>query len=109
MTRSCQALALLIVVCVTSSCARERPIFSEQNARAHVNMLAGTIGSRPAGTENNRRARTYIIEQLKQAGFEVRVQETDARRRDLGRSARVSNIIAALRGERSEAVALLSH
>ncbi|MGB2717542.1 MAG: M28 family peptidase [Vicinamibacterales bacterium] len=109
MTRSCQALAPLIFVCVASSCARERPIFSEQNARAHVNMLAGTIGSRPAGTESNRRARTYIIEQLKQSGFEVRVQETDARRRDLGRTARVSNIIAVLRGERTEAVGLLSH
>lgn len=109
MTRSCQALALLTFACCATSCARERPIFSEQNARAHVNMLAGTIGSRPAGTESNRRARTYILEQLKQAGFEVRVQETDARRRDLGRTARVSNIIAILPGERSEAVGVLSH
>jgi hypothetical protein len=37
------------------------------------------------------------------------VQETDARRRDLGRTARVANIIATLPGERSEAVGLLSH
>jgi hypothetical protein len=104
-----QALVLLAIVGLASACSRERPIFSEQNARAHVNMLAGTIGSRPAGTEANGRARGYIIDQLKQYGFEVRVQETDARRRDLGRTARVANIIAVLPGERSEAVGLLSH
>jgi peptidase M28-like protein len=109
MMRCCRAPGLLIVMCVACSCSRERPIFSEQNARAHVNMLAGTIGSRPAGTEANRRARTYIIDQLKQAGFDVRVQETDARRRDLGRTARAANIIAVLPGERPEAVGLLSH
>ena len=109
MVRCCQALGLLVVASLAWSCARPRPIFSEQNARAHVNMLAGTIGSRPAGTDANRRARTYIIDQLRQAGFEVRVQETDARRRDLGRTARASNIIAALPGERREAVGLLSH
>src|SRR5688572_27168029 len=109
MRRSRRAPALLLFACLAASCARERPNFSEQNARAHVNMLAGTIGSRPVGTEANRRARTYIIEQLKQSGFDVRVQETDARRRDLGRTARVSNIIAVLPGERREAVGLLSH
>ena len=109
MMRCCRALGLLTVACLACSCSRARPIFSEQNARAHVNMLAGTIGSRPAGTEANRRARTYITDQLRQAGFEVRVQETDARRRDLGRTTRASNIIAILPGERREAVGLLSH
>jgi hypothetical protein len=109
MTRSRHALTLIVLVCLAAACSRERPIFSEQNARAHVSMLAGTIGSRPAGTESNRRARAYIIEQLKQARFEVRVQETDARRRDLGRTARAANIIAVLPGERSEAIGLLSH
>lgn len=72
-------------------------------------MLADTIGSRPAGTRSNARARTYVIEQLRQIGFQVRVQETDARRRDLGITARVSNIIAVLPGERAEAIGLLSH
>ena len=59
--------------------AHGRPgLFSEQNARAHVGMLAGTIGSRPVGTPANARAREYIVDQLRQFGFEVRVQETDA-------------------------------
>ena len=92
-----------------AGCARPVPIFSEQNARAHVGMLAGTIGSRPVGTEANARARAYIIDQLRLFGYEVRVQEADARRASLGRSARVANIIAVKTGARSEAVALVSH
>ena len=45
-------------------------------------MLAGTIGSRPIGTEANARARAYVIDQLKLYGYDVRVQETgrEARR-----------------------------
>ena len=56
------------------------PRFSLDNARAHVEMLAGTIGSRPIGTPENARARQYIVDQLRLYGFDVRVQETDARR-----------------------------
>ncbi len=72
-------------------------------------MLAGTIGSRAVGTEANARARAYIVDQLRLYGYEVRVQETDARRPELGRTARVANIIAVLPGSRSEAVGLMSH
>lgn len=102
-------VSILIVASLTAACARAPALFSEQNARAHVGMLAGTIGSRAVGTAANERARAYIVEQLKQSGLEVRVQETDARRRELGRTARVSNIIAILPGRRTEAVGLLSH
>ena len=89
----------------SSSCRRSRAapgsagLFSEQNARAHVAMLAGTIGSRPVGTEANARARAYVIDQLRLFGYDVRVQETDARRPELGRTARVSNIIARAAGD----------
>jgi hypothetical protein len=72
-------------------------------------MLADTIGSRPAGTPANARARAYVVDYLRQIGFQVRVQETDARRRDLGITARVSNIVALLPGDRQEAVGLLCH
>jgi hypothetical protein len=72
-------------------------------------MLAGTIGSRPVGTPANARARAYIVDQLRLFGFEVRVQETDARRVAIGRTARVANIIAIKPGRRSEAIGLLSH
>ena len=72
-------------------------------------MLAGTIGSRPVGTEANARARAYVIDQLKLFGYEVRVQETDARAAQNGLTARVSNIIGVLQGERREAIGLLSH
>jgi hypothetical protein len=103
------AFLLILLLPALAGCSRPAGIFSDQNARSHVEMLAGTIGSRPAGTEANARARAYVIDQLRLYGYEVRVQETDARRPELGRTARVTNIIATLAGERREAVGLLSH
>lgn len=102
------ALFLLTLV-ILASCSRTPGLFSEQNARSHVQMLAGTIGSRPPGTEAHARARAYVIDQLRIFGYEVRLQETDARRPELGRTARVANIIGVLPGTRREAIGLLSH
>ncbi len=102
---------LLASIGVTASagCSRPPGHFLEPNARAHIGMLAGTIGSRPIGTPANARARAYIIDQLRLFGFDVRVQEADARRASIGITARVSNIIAVRPGRRPEAVALVSH
>ena len=72
-------------------------------------MLAGTIGSRPIGTPENQRARQYVVDQLRLFGYDVRVQEVDARRPDHGLTARVSNIIAVKPGAEKNAIALLSH
>ena len=91
------------------ACSRPSGLFSEANARAHVGMLAGTIGSRAVGTAANARAREYIVDQLRLAGFEVRVQEADARRPELGTTARVANIIATLPGTRREAIGVIAH
>ena len=102
------ALALLPLSALTG-CSRDTILFSETNARAHVEMLATTIGSRPVGTAANARARAYVIDQLKLFGYEVRVQETDARAAQIGLTVRVSNIIGVLQGERREAIGLLSH
>jgi hypothetical protein len=101
--------AILALAALTAACRRPAPHFSEANARAHVNRLAGDIGSRPAGTDNNRRAREYLVEQLRFHGFAVRVQETEARRPEHGLSARVANIIAVLPGARAEAIGVLAH
>lgn len=100
---------VLLLPLLVAGCAREPGLFVEANARAHVNMLADTIGSRPVGTPANARARDYLLDQLRQIGFETRVQETDARRHELGLTTRVSNIIAVLPGERREAIGLVSH
>ncbi len=108
MRRSTAALTLLLIA-QTPGCSRQPGLFSESNARAHIGMLAGTIGSRPVGTPANARAREYIVDQLRLFGFEVRVQEADARRPTLGRTARVSNIIAVRPGSRSEALGIVSH
>jgi hypothetical protein len=98
-----------LAIGLASGCARDPGLFVESNARSHVVMLAETIGSRPVGTPANAAAREYIVDRLRQIGFDVRVQETDARRHELGRTARVTNIIAVLPGERPEALALVSH
>ena len=100
---------LLVMAPVAAGCTRGTGLFSEQNARAHVEMLAGTIGSRPIGTDANARARAYLIDQLKLYGLDVRVQETDARRAAIGRTAHVSNIIGLLPGSRPEAIGLVAH
>jgi Peptidase family M28 len=102
-------VAILLLVFGAGACARDPGIFSEQNARAHVSMLAGSIGRRPIGTEANARARAYVIDQLKLYGYEVRVQEIDAQRPELGRTAHVNNVVAVLAGQRSEAIGLVSH
>ena len=72
-------------------------------------MLAGTIGSRAIGTPENARARQYVIDQLTLYGYDVRVQETDARRSDVGLTAHVSNIIAVKAGTERHAIGLMSH
>ncbi len=102
-------LGLLLLVLVTAGCSRPPGLFSEPNARAHIGMLAGTIGSRPIGTPANARARAYIVDQLRLFGFEVRVQDADARRASIGLTARVSNIIAVRPGRRPEAIGIVSH
>lgn len=83
--------------------------FSTERARAHVQMLAGTIGSRPVGSEANARARQYVVDQLRAIGFDVRVQVADARRPELGLTVRVQNVIAVKEGARKDAIALVSH
>jgi hypothetical protein len=100
---------MVVVSLVLAGCRREPLLFSESNARAHVSMLAGTIGSRAIGTPENARARAYVVDQLQLYGFDVRVQEADARRPELGRTARVANVIATLQGSRSDALGLVAH
>ena len=97
------------VLLLLSACSRPAPIFSLENARAHVNMLAGTIGSRPIGSPANARAREYIIDQLRLFGYDVRVQEVEARRPEAGYTARVSNVIGVKAGTDRNAIGLLSH
>jgi len=100
----------LILALVFGACARQADVrFSVENARAHVDMLAGTIGSRPAGSSNNAKARTYLIDQLRLYGFDVRVQETDAVRPEFGLTARVANIIAIKAGSKPDAIGLVAH
>jgi putative aminopeptidase FrvX len=107
------AVLLLLVglnLMIAAGCARPGDTaFSPDVARGHVDMLAGTIGSRPVGTPANDRAREYVVDQLRELGFDVRVQTADARRPELGLTVRVHNVIAVMEGPRREAIALVSH
>jgi len=104
-----RATLALLTAFFVAGCSRPAPRFSLDNARAHVQMLAGTIGSRPVGSAESARARQYIIDQLGVYGFDVRVQEIDARRSDIGATAHVSNIIAVKPGAERSAIGLVSH
>ena len=103
------SIGLLVLIAALSGCARTAPRFSLENARAHVDMLAGTIGSRPIGTAENARARDYVVDQLRLYGFDVRVQETDAQRPEIGRTAHVFNVIGVKPGTERGALALVAH
>ena len=88
-----------------------RALLSEQNARAHVGMLAGTIGSRAVGTAANA-ARPRLHRRSAEA---VRVRGARpgngrAAAASSGRTARVANIIAhRCPGQRPEAIGLVAH
>ena len=84
-------------------------VFSTSIAQAHVEVLAREIGSRPIGSPGNARARAYLVTQLAGLGYEVRLQTTDAQRPELGRTARVTNIIATRTSRLPGLIALVSH
>ena len=90
-------------------CSRPPSDFSIDNARAHLVQLAGAIGSRPAGTAANARARAYLADVLTRSGFAVRIQTADATNARFGVSGRVHNIIAVKDGTRREAIGLVAH
>lgn len=106
--RGVSALALAALA-LSVGCGRPPTDFSIDNARTHLVQLAGRIGSRPAGTAANARARAYLTDALTRAGFSVRVQSVDASNARFGVSGRVHNIIAVKDGARSEAIGIVAH
>lgn len=103
----------LVVAClataVATACGGPTARFDAQHAKAHVERLAGAIGSRPAGSHANQESRAYLIETLQLYGFDVRVQEADAQWAEGGLTARVANLIAIRQGESPDAIGLVAH
>ncbi len=99
----------LAAALLAGACAPAATPFSDANARAHLDVLGHTIGSRWIGTPANVRARDYVAGELRRYGYDVRLQATIARRPELGRAARVTNIVATKAGSQPEAIALVSH
>lgn len=105
------ATAALGLALVWTGCTGHRAAsrFSVPGARTHVEMLAGTLGIHPVGTDTNRRAREYLVDQLTRSGFRVHVQQAEARRPGFGLTVRVSNVVGVLPGLVPDAIALVSH
>jgi hypothetical protein len=101
-----RVLAFLMIV--AASCAAP-PDPGLARARATIEELAGTIGSRPIGSSADARAREYVAAALRDAGFAVRIQETDAVAPSVGVTAHVLNVIATRPGADRTAIALVSH
>jgi hypothetical protein len=101
--------AALLLLPVTSLRAAGDSGIDLSRARAHVEKLAGTIGSRPTGSSANVRAREYLVDRLQQDGFVVRLQRADAVDERRGVTARVVNLIAVREGQRPDAIALVAH
>ncbi|HUL72857.1 MAG TPA: M28 family peptidase [Vicinamibacterales bacterium] len=101
--------AILLLLPALASCAPTGPAIDDEAARAHVEMLARRIGSRPIGSTANRQAREYVAGVLQTLGFAVRLQETDAVDAPRGLTAHVVNIIATKDAPIRDAVALVSH
>ncbi len=99
-----------LAVLLTAAACRDRTTtgFSLDRASKHIRMLGTAFGSRPTGSEADHRARDYIAAELRQAGFEVRLQEALSDT-DSGLSVPVVNIIATRPGRQHEAIALVSH
>ena len=102
-------VACLAAMAAVAGCAAPRDTgFSMTRAAKHVRMLATAFGSRPTGSEANARARDYIVAELRQAGFDVRVQQALASS-GTGLNTPVANIIATKPGRQAESIALVSH
>lgn len=100
---------LLVAVLASLAGCADAGRFNTRNARAHVERLSGSLGSRWTPNEANEKARAYLTETLQLYGFDVRIQEADAVWREAGATARVANIIAIRPGEQRDAVALVAH
>jgi hypothetical protein len=97
-----------MIVAATACRGRAETGFSLDRAAKHVRMLGTAFGSRPTGSQANRMARDYLVGQLRQAGFDVRLQDAVSATGS-GFSVPVVNIIAVRPGRQREAVALVSH
>lgn len=99
------AFALLLA----TGCIRQETAFDVARAWAHVEQLAGTIGSRPIGTRANVEARAYVVRELERNGFAVTIQQAVAARPERGMTARVFNVIGIAPGQTDDALALVAH
>ncbi len=110
LSRRLLAGAACLVVFATGAACRNRATtgFSPERAAKHIRMLGTAFGSRPTGSEADRRAREYIAAALRQAGFEVRLQEAMSETNS-GLSVPVVNIVATRPGRERAAIALVSH
>ena len=103
------SIALLFLFLFLAGCTTPPPSFSLADARTHLDVLAGSIGSRPVSSQQNADARAYLVGRLRAYGFAVETLEAESRRDDLGVTAHVVNIVATRAGNEPGAIALVAH
>ena len=106
---SASAPSIALLFLFLAGCTTPPPPFSLADARTHLNVLAGSIGSRPVGSQQNADARAYLVGRLRAYGFAVETLEAESRRDDLGVTANVVNIVATRAGNKPDAIALVAH
>jgi len=104
-----RAPAVIACLALVAAACAAPPDPGLARARATIEELADTIGSRPVGSSADARARDAVAVALREAGFAVRIQETDAVAASVGVTAHVLNVIATRPGAEPAAIALVSH
>jgi len=98
--------ATLLVAAVLAAQPAARPAFDGAAALRHVAALVA-IGPRPSGSPGSARARDYIVQELRRAGVEARVEAFEAMTPH-GRLA-MANVIGVVRGRRPDVILIGGH
>jgi Zn-dependent M28 family amino/carboxypeptidase len=107
MTAGRRAAALVAAAVVIGTAAVEAQArFDGAAALRHVERLVA-LGPRPAGSPASRRARQYVVDELRRAGIEARVQSFEADTPH-GRL-RMANVLAVVPGRRPDAILIGGH
>ena len=99
-------LGLLLVLASAAGADSRGVRFDGTAAFRHVERLVA-IGPRPAGSPGGRRAREYIVAELRRTGVQVRVEPFEAETPE-GR-VNMANVVGVLAGRRSDVILLGGH
>jgi Zn-dependent M28 family amino/carboxypeptidase len=100
------AIMLAWLPSLDAQATRLPPVFDGAAARRHVERLVA-IGPRPSGSPGAKKARAYIVDELRKAGVSARIESFDAATPH-GRLP-MANVVAALAGRRRDVILIAGH